>query len=72
MNALIYASLCVIIQPQNAKKEEFMMGLFGGSFDMISSSLLGIAFANGPSDLVQALVLVQCVVQVSLQAVFFK
>jgi hypothetical protein len=28
------------------------MGLFGGSFDMISSSLLGIAFASGPSDMV--------------------
>jgi hypothetical protein len=49
-----------------------MMGLFGGSFDMISSSLLGIAFATGPSDLVQALVLIQCVVQVSLQAILFK
>ena len=52
LNALFYAILCLTFTPTNPKKDEFGMGILAGSFDMISSSLLGIAFGNGPSDLV--------------------
>ena len=52
LNALTYAIMCAVFTPPNPKREEFAMGILGGSFDMISSSLLGIAFAEGPNDLV--------------------
>lgn len=39
-----------------------------GAFDILGSACLGIAFSKGPGGLVQALVLIQCVVQLGLSA----
>jgi len=33
-------------------KEEMIMGIAGGVFDLLGSSLLGVAFSQGPGGLV--------------------